>query len=289
MSLSTRMDNGAGVTTAQSLVENVLQLISLPEVYLRLQQVIDDPDHTRDQVAEILAYDPSLSARVLRIANSSYYGFPREIETVAAAIGIIGELDLRNLVLAASVAGSMNSLNHGGVNIDDFWLHSLRCGITARLVAKTVGGFNPETLFLAGILHDLGILVIYQHDATLAAAISRQIDEQHQLRDQAERELLGFDHAEVGALLLEAWGLSAELAELVRCHHQYQLAQENKTATLMLALANQMAQPGTAPDLDSDPRLAAMAEQLEITADTLDDLVQDSEQQCTEVRNILLG
>ncbi len=283
------MDNGAGISTARSLVENVLQLISLPELYLRLQQVIDDPNHTRDQVAEILAYDPSLSARVLRIANSSYYGFPREIESVAAAVGIIGELDLRNLVLATSVAGSMNTLSYSGVNIDDFWLHSLRCGITARLIAKTVGGFNPETLFLAGILHDLGILVIYQHDATLAAAISRQIDEQHQLRDQAEREVLGFDHAEVGALLLEAWGLSAELAELVRCHHQYQLAQANKSATLMLALANQMAQLGTEPDIDSDPRLAAMVEQLEISPDTLGVLIQDSEKQCDEVRNIILG
>ncbi len=283
------MDNGAGITTAQSLVENVLQLISLPEVYLRLQQVIDDPDHTRDQVAEILAYDPALSARVLRIANSSYYGFPREIETVASAIGIIGELDLRNLVLATSVAGSMNTLSYSGVNIDDFWLHSLRCGITARLIAKTVGGFNPEILFLAGILHDLGILVIYQHDAALAAAISRQIEEQHQLRDQAEREVLGFDHAEVGALLLEAWGLSAELAELVGCHHQYQLAQENNTAALMLALANQMAQLGTVPDIDSDPRLAAMVEQLEISPDTLNGIIQDSAQQCDEVRNIILG
>ena len=283
------MDNGAGITTAQSLVENVLQLISLPEAYLRLQQVIDDPDHTREQVAEILAYDPSLSARVLRIANSSYYGFPREIETVASAVGIIGELDLRNLVLAASVAGSMNTLSYSGVNIDDFWLHSLRCGITARLIAKTVGGFNSEILFLAGILHDLGILVIYQHDAALAAAISRQIDEQHQLRDQAEREVLGFDHAEVGALLLEAWGLSAELAELVGCHHQYQLAQENKTATLMLALANQMAQLGTVPDIDSDPRLAVMVEQLEISPDTLNGIIQDSAQQCDEVRNIILG
>lgn len=283
------MDNGVGITTAQSLVDNVLQLISLPEVYLRLQQVIDDPDHTRDQVAEILAYDPSLSARVLRIANSAYYSFPREIEFVASAVGIIGELDLRNLVLATSVASSMNTLSYSGVNIDDFWLHSLRCGITARLIAKTVGGFNPETLFLAGILHDLGILVIYQNDAMLAAAISRQIDEQHQLRDQAEREVLGFDHAEVGALLLEAWGLSAELAELVRCHHQYQLAQDKKTGTLMLALANQMAQLRTVSGIDSDPRLAVMVQQLEINPDKLGDIVQDSEQQCDEVRNIILG
>jgi HD-like signal output (HDOD) protein len=283
------MDNTAGMATAKSLVENVLQLISLPEIYLRLQQVIDDPDHTRDQVAEILSYDPSLSARILRIANSSYYGFPREIESVASAVGIIGEIDLRNLVLATSVAGSMNALSYRGVNIDDFWLHSLRCGITARLIAKAIGGFSPETLFLAGILHDLGILVIYQHDATLAAAISRQIDQQHQLRDQAERELLGFDHAEVGALLLEAWGLSAELAELVRCHHQYQLAQDNKGASLMLALANLMAQDGPAADIDSDPRLAAMIGQLEISPDTLGRLVQDGGRQCDEVKNIILG
>ena len=283
------MDNSAGMATAKSLVENVLQLISLPEIYLRLQQVIDDPDHTRDQVAEILSYDPSLSARVLRIANSSYYGFPREIESVASAVGIIGEIDLRNLVLATSVAGSMNALSYRGVNIDDFWLHSLRCGITARLIAKAIGDFSPETLFLAGILHDLGILVIYQHDATLAAIISRQIEQQHQLRDQAERELLGFDHAEVGALLLEAWGLSAELAELVRCHHQYQLAQDNKGVSLVLALANLMAQGGPAADIDSDPRLAAMLGQLEISPDTLGRLVQDSERQCDEVRSIILG
>ncbi len=104
------MENAERVTTPQALVDNVLQLISLPELYLRLQQTIDDPDHTREQVAEIIAYDPSLSARVLRIANSSYYSFPREIETVAAAVGIIGELDLRNLVLATSVVGSMNKL-----------------------------------------------------------------------------------------------------------------------------------------------------------------------------------
>ena len=283
------MDNGARVSTPQLMVDSVLHLISLPEIYLRLQETIDDPSHSRDQVAEIITYDPALSARVLRIANSSYYGFPREIETVSSAVGLIGELDLNNLVLATTVIGAMTALDYKGVDIDQFWLHSLRCGINARLLARSVGGCDPEILFLAGILHDLGILVIYQQEADLAGAVKRQIDEQHQLRDQAERELLGFDHAEVGALLIKAWGLSEELSELTRCHHQYQLAQSNQVATVILALANLLADTDTTFVDASDTRLAGMIEQLDINQDALTEIVETGEQQCAEIRSILSG
>lgn len=278
------MDNGPTGDTPQALVANVLHLISLPEVYLRLQQTIDDPKHSREQVAEIVAYDPALSARVLRIANSSYYAFAREIDTVTVAVGIIGELDLRNLVLATTVVGTMNALNYEGVDIDAFWLHSLRSSIGARLIAKSVGGCNPETLFLAGILHDLGILVIYQKDAVLAGAVKRQIEEQHQLRDQAERELLGFDHAEVGALLIEAWGLSPELCELTRCHHQHQLGRDNPRACLILALANLLAGENT-----DDIRIASMTEQLDLDENALAEIAANSAEQCAEIRSIILG
>jgi HD-like signal output (HDOD) protein len=283
------MDNGARVSTPQLLVDSVLHLISLPDIYLRLQQTIDDPLHSRDQIAEIVAYDPALSARVLRIANSSYYGFPREIETVSSAVGLIGELDLRNLVLATTVIGAMTALDYKGVNIDEFWLHSLRCGITARLLARSVGGGDPEILFLSGILHDLGILVIYQQEASLADAVKRQIAEQHQLRDQAEREILGFDHAEVGALLIKAWGLAEELGELTRCHHQYQLAQSNRVATIILALANLLADTDVTFADGSDIRLAGMIEELDINEENLAEIVETGEQQCAEIRSIILG
>jgi HD-like signal output (HDOD) protein len=283
------MDNGVKVATPRAMVENVLQLISLPEIYLRLQNTIDDPLHSREQIAEVITYDPALSARVLRIANSSYYSFPRAIETVVSAVGIIGELDLRNLVLVTTVVGSMSSLDYRGVDIDAFWLHSLRCAIIARLIAQSAGGNNPEILFLAGMLHDLGILVIYQQDSTLAGSIARQMEEKHQLRDQAERELLGFDHAEVGALLIESWGLSTELTELTRCHHQYQLAQDNKPAALMLALANLLADADTALIDASDIRFEAMMSDLGISQDSLEGIIESGEQQCQEVKTIILG
>jgi len=283
------VDNSVRVETPRALVENVLQLISLPEIYLRLQQTIDDPEHSREQIAEIIAYDPSLSARVLRIANSSYYSFAREIETVSSAVGIIGELDLRNLVLATTVVGSMSALKYRGINIDEFWLHSLRCGITARLIAKKTGGPESEILFLAGMLHDIGILVIYQQDEVLADAVKRQIEEQHQLRDQAERELMGFDHAEVGALLIEAWGLSEALSELTRCHHQYQLAQSDQQATMILALANLLTSSDLAHDGEYDSRHEFLIGKLELDESNLDEIVEISAQQCAEVKSIILG
>ena len=180
----------------------------------------------------------------------------------------------------------MSSLDCRGVKLDEFWLHSLRTGIIARLIARHCRGFNPEVLFLAGILHDLGILVIYQQNATLAAAVSRHIEDTHQLRDQAEREVLGFDHAEIGALLIDAWGLSPDLVELISCHHQYQLAQNNKKAATMLGLANLLADLDFA---DSDPRTQSLLEELEIGAEDIAEILQTAENQCDEVKNIILG
>ncbi len=283
------MQSCAKIPTPQALVNNVLQLISLPEVYLRLQKIIDDPEHTREQIARIVTHDPSLAVRVLRLANSSYYSFPREIKSVSAAVGIIGEIDLRNLVLATSVVGSMSRLGNEGVNIDEFWLHSLRCGISARLIARAVGGANAEILFLAGILHDIGILVIYQQDALLARAVDQQISSKHQLRDQAEREMLGFDHAEVGALLGQSWGLSMEICELLRCHHQFQLAGKSQRDAMILSLANQLAQNQSSGIKNPDIRLTTLQRQLDIDEPTLARLVETSDAQCVEIRNLILG
>jgi HD-like signal output (HDOD) protein len=114
-----------------------------------LQETIDDPLHTRQQLANTIAYDPALAARILPIANSAYYGFPATIDSVEAATSIVGEVDLRNLVLATSVVCSMSSLTYKGVNLNVFWLYSLHCGIYARLIAKNVDGCDAEILFLA--------------------------------------------------------------------------------------------------------------------------------------------
>ena len=254
-----------------------------------LQETIDDPLHTRQQVANIIAYNPALAAGILRIANSSNYGFPTTIDSVEAATSIVGKVDLRNLVLATSVVCSMSSLTYKGVNLNVFWLHSLHCGIYAPLIAKNQGGCGAEILFLAGILHDLGILVVYQHDETLANAGSRHLETSHQLRDQAEREMFGLDHAEMGALLVEAWGLAEQLCILVGSHYQYQMAGEHRREAMMLALANLLAESVPGVDPETDCQLVTLACNLNLNDAVLRDVCDAVEQQCDEIRNVIHG
>ena len=121
---------------------------------------------------------------------------------------------------------------------------------------------------------------MYQQDASLGSAINRQIEKQHQLRDQAERELLGFDHAEVGYLLIKAWGLSEELCELVHCHHQYQLSRKHARGCQILALANRLADHETGLDLYNDIRYTSMIEVLGISPSSIAEIVESAAQQC---------
>lgn len=278
--------------TPEALIENVLHLVSLPEIYLRLQQALDNPNHTRQQLADVVAYDPSLSARVLRIANSSYYGFPSKIESISAAVNIIGEIELRNIVLATTVVNTMSKLEQGGLDINQFWLHSLNCGVIARLIGKLVGGCNADNLFLCGMLHDLGILILYRQEIELANSVARQMQDRQQSRDQAEQSLLGFDHAGLGGLLAQAWGLTPVLQEVIKCHHQPDLANEYLRESQILCLANLFAQPEFEishfmTEVSQESR--GLAETLGIDKNIVPELIENAQQQSDEIQSIICG
>lgn len=288
------MNNQAKIktTTPAALVENVMHLVSLPEIYLSLQKVLDNPKHTRDDVAEIIGYDPSLSARILRIANSAYYGFPGKIDTISTAVNIIGEMDLRNIVLASTVVNSMRVLKQVGIDIDEFWLHSIHCGLTARLIGKQVRGCDAENLFLSGMLHDLGILILYREESELASVVAMHMEEHQQTRDHAEQDLLGFDHAELGGLLIEAWGLSSKLKELIYYHHRPQLASEYHREVLILSLANRFAHQDFELNQlfqEKDQEITDIMRTIGLDNNALPELIETAQTQSNEIQSIICG
>ena len=201
-------------------------IFSLPKIYFELQAALSDPDKTFQDLGDIISLDPALSARLLKIVNSPFYGFPSNIETISHATSIIGMDQLTDLALSTLVIYQFRGIPNSLFNMEKFWRHSIACGVVARSIAEFRSEKNIERLYLAGILHDIGRLVIFKKEPALARDAFYRSREQRENIYLSERELMGFDHADVGRELLKAWKLPPRLVEAVGCHHQPQTAKE---------------------------------------------------------------
>ncbi|WP_422126413.1 HDOD domain-containing protein [Thioalkalivibrio sulfidiphilus] len=204
----------------QDLLKDLSALVSPPEIIIRLRQDMESPKNTAESLAKIVMQDPNLSARILHMANSAMYGLNHRIETVSRAISIIGQRALYHLALAVSATKTFSKLPSELVNIAVFWRHSVFTALIARNLAQRCHVLHPERLFVGGLLHDIGSLVLYHRypdilrDSLLAARGNEEV------LAQQERELIGFDHAEVGGALMEMWGLPESLQQAVAFHHR---------------------------------------------------------------------
>lgn len=195
------------LTTAEELAREIHDLISLPDVYLRLQEVLGRDDWSLDDVARVVSLDPALVARLLRIANSALYNFPSQIETVTRAISMLGTQQIHDLVLATSVARAFKGLPNEVMDMDTFWYRSVLCGFIARTLAEGVELRNAESVFVRGLLHDIGHLVLYNRFPEQCREALRSGRKRFSDIYDAERELIGCNANELGATILSNWGL----------------------------------------------------------------------------------
>ncbi len=202
------------------LLDGAVALPSPPAVYLRLTQVLGSPHWSTDEVAAVLATDTGLTARLLRLVNSPYYGLSTKIETVPQAVTIVGAEEIHDLALATSVIQSFRDIPSDLVNLDAFWKHSLGCGVIARVMASHKQAPKVERFFVAGLLHDVGRLIIYQQNPSGARSVLEEAALSGDLLYVLERSAFGYDHAAVGRVLVSQWGLPESLEEPVAYHHQ---------------------------------------------------------------------
>lgn len=206
------------MTTPQELVSNVKELVSLPETYLSVRDTINDPYSSVDKVAGIVSHDPNISAKILRIANSSFFGFATEITSINRAISIMGLSQLHDLVLAISVVRSFKGMPNKLMNMKEFWLNSVFCAVASRLLAGRCNVLDSERLFVTGLLHDLGHLLMYTKLPAEMSEILHASKQQNKSMVQMERQILGFDYAQVGGELLKVWKMPDSYIEAVACH-----------------------------------------------------------------------
>jgi HD-like signal output (HDOD) protein len=189
------------------LLYDSLDSLSLPDVYLRLCELMESEQASMADVAEVLSMDPALAARVLRMANSAFYGFRSQVDTVSRAAGILGMQKIHDLTLAISVSRAVEGLSNELMDIDTFWYRSVHCGFLARTIAEGAGLRNTENMFVRGLLHDIGHLVLFtRYPAECRAALTHS-DEGLDARLQREAELIGVDAMQFAAVLARVWQL----------------------------------------------------------------------------------
>lgn len=224
--------------TAEELVSGVINLISLPEIFIRVSQVLEDPNHNAKQLGDIISHDPALTARILRIVNSAYYSLAVKIELVSRAVSVVGEDDLRNLILATSAVETFKRIPNQLLDIDLFWRHSVHTGIVSRLLSRHCNILHGERLFIAGMLHDIGKLVLYYKEPKLSQEVLLEAAESDGVLYSAEKEVIGFTHADVGGALIDAWKLADTLKDVVTYHHTPLKARKYPMETAIVHIAN---------------------------------------------------
>ena len=197
------------------------ELPPLPEIAARALQVMRDPRSRRQDVARLIALDPALAGRTLAMANSAYYGLGRRITSVDEAIGYIGFEQTKQLIYAASLQQMMMAALPGYLmERGMLWRHSLAVAVGARWIAERLRLPSPNDAYMGGLLHDIGKLALSRVMQERARAQQRRLDEQTRSSlVQFERELTGYDHAEIGALIVQSWQLSDDLVAAARHHH----------------------------------------------------------------------
>ena len=215
------------------IVEDVDNLPSLPSIVLKLIDVVNSSDSSADDAAVLIEKDPALTSKMIRLANSAFYGIPRSISSVTSAVVVLGFNTIRSLVLSASVAKIFEGKH--SLDMDRFWKHSVVTAMTSKMIVRhlmKVRMMDPESAFCAGVLHDIGKLIFSQYMPDDYAAVCNYAKEHKVPLIEAEDKCLGINHAMVGKVLADKWSLPLDLEYTIVHHHDPDDIIDSKTAHL---------------------------------------------------------
>jgi HD-like signal output (HDOD) protein len=225
----------------EPLFARITEISTLPQVALRTLQLADDPESTAADMANVIQSDPAFAARVLRVVNSSSFGIRGGVASLNQAVVLLGFREMRNLALTTHVASLFRkTTGHGHYRRRHLWLHMVSVAVVARHIATTCRTVPAEEVYLAGLLHDVGTILL---DQALHRPFCQVLDalEPNDVVTDVENSILGFDHTALGRHALTAWGLPGEICDAAAYHHRPLACPSDDRALLYtVALANSM-------------------------------------------------
>lgn len=231
----------------KSLTANPLKFIgentklsTLPDIYRQLLDAIARPSCSTYDIENVISKDTNLSARLLKIVNSAFYGYPSKIDTLSRAVSIIGTRQLSTLCMGVNIINIFHKIPSNVINMKAFWKHSVLCGICARILAGYKNVQNTERMFTAGLLHDIGRLICYNYLPKESLIAVMTAKNSSQLLYLVERCVFSLDHATIGGHLLNRWQMPPSLEDMVCYHHEPQKS-KNQVESSIVHLADIMA------------------------------------------------
>lgn len=233
----------------KQLIGNIRNLPTPPIVFEQIQKVLNEPDTSVGDVATILSEDPAMSVKVLKLTNSAFYGLQREVDSVKHAVMIIGLEAVKNLVLSASVLNMFKADQSNKDYHEAFWRHSLSTAFASRIVAKRFQSgkvFNPDPAFSAGLLHDIGKMVISCFLPDEFKTIQDKMKSDPDTTEyEVENSILGFSHSHIGKELSAQWKLPVRMADAIGFHHNPKDPNDSEDFAYLLCLADFVAHIST--------------------------------------------
>ncbi len=250
------------------ITDSLISLPTLPTVVAKMLELVDNPKTSASSLANLISRDQVLTAKILKLANSSFYAFPRQIATVKLALVVLGFESVKEMALSFSVLSSFKGENNKHFDLSLFWQHSVSVGASTRMLARETCYRLAGEAFVAGLLHDIGKIVLNQYLPKEFAEIQARVFEGGESCVQAEKAVIGATHAEVGAWLAERWNLPVALVEGIRWHQDPTQCPRNPELPLLVYLGDYLSAKcglgkSGSPGLDALPEaVAEMARRL---------------------------
>ena len=223
----------------ESMIMSASDLPTIPVVATKVMQLIESESASAEELAKVVASDPAVAARVLKISNSSFYGCQRQIQTLSHAIMVLGFGTLKSLVVAASVKQVYKPY---GLTEKMLWEHSFGAGLAARVIANSTKMVNEEEAFLGGLFHDIGKIILNSLDNPQFQVVVQKCYNEGMSFLEAEQQVFSYNHAEVGGLVIKKWNFPAILMHVVLKHHSFDFAEDEDLyqvrLTCVVGLAN---------------------------------------------------
>jgi len=224
----------------QKIIDGTKTLIAPPDVWFRFNEAVNTPSSTIQDISDIVRTDPSLVANVLKVVNSPFYGIRSKVDTISRAISIIGLDDLYNIITSVVAVNSFSKIATDLVKPATFWRHSFCTAILARKIARNCNVLHTERLYVVGLLHDIGSLLLYSKYPAESEKIIKESAGDEEQHYRLEKEMLGFTHADIGAELLKQWGLPNNLTTAIQKHHEPCSDDNNVLDQCIIHLANSL-------------------------------------------------